>query len=131
MWVARCGLVGELMTVFVDAESLCALLEREHPQHRLAASLWKIEVDSRSPMATSNYALLKACGAIHARHGVAAVRVLVEELSPLLHVEWVRQDDHRLGVATFLAAPDSRHDLIHHIDEVVLGRLRNAERFDV
>lgn len=117
------------MTVFVDADTLCSLLEREHPRHRLVASLWQIELSSRSPLATSNYAVLKACGAIHARHGVAAVRVLAEELLPLLHVEWVRADDHRLGLAAFLAAAVPRGDLVDHIDQVVLNRLTNGERF--
>ena len=122
------------MTVFVDAESLCVLLEREHPQHHLVASLWRLEIEARSPLATSNYAVLKACGAIHARHGIAGVRILVEELVPLLHVEWVRPDDHLLGLAVFLATPapsDNLVDLTEHVDEIVISRLTNGERLSL
>lgn len=120
------------MTVFVDAETLCALLEREHPYHRLAASLWQIEVEGRSSLATSNYAALKACGDLSARHGVAGVRTLVEELLPLLHIEWVSPEDHRLGLAACLARAASSGesaDLVKHVDDVIVGRLTNGERF--
>jgi hypothetical protein len=56
--------------------------------------------------------LLEAAALLQHRIGVAAVRALHEEVTPLLEVDWVTEERHRAGMEAVLAAAREKLSLV-------------------
>lgn len=95
--------------VFVDTSAFYALLERDDLHHKTADRQWKQLLDSRAALVTSNYVVVETCALLQRRLGLAAVRVFMEELLPVVTVEWVSPQLHGAAYEAVLAA--NRKDL--------------------
>ena len=112
------------MSVFVDTSALIALLDRDDPEHGRASAAWLAGLESGEGLLTSNYVVLEACAVAQRRFGMAAVRVLLDEILPLTHVEWIQEKDHTLGATALLAAGRRHLSLVDCVSFAVMRRLR-------
>ncbi len=92
------------MSVFVDTSALFALLDADDDNHANAAKSWPELIGSQQPLITTSYVLVESCALIQNRLGLEAVRGFCDDLVPVLTVEFVTSDIHRLGTAALLAA---------------------------
>ena len=92
------------MSVFVDTSALITLLDRDGPEHGRMSAAWMTGLESGEGFLTSNYVVLESCAVAQRRFGMAAVRVLLDEIVPLLHVEWIGEKDHAVGSAWWTAS---------------------------
>ena len=121
------------MTVFVDTSALIAVIYEGDQGHQGAARVWVDLINSRSPLATTNYVLLETAALLQRRLGLEAVRALTTQIVPLLEVHWVNENVHRAGVTAVLTAGRRQLSLVDCISfEVmrILG-LRQALALDV
>lgn len=120
------------MTVFLDTSGLYAVFDRDDANHSRAKKAWVEWLREGAVLVTNNYVLLEAAALLQHRIGVAALRALHEEVTPLLQVDWVSEEQHRTGVEAVLAAARKRLSLVDCVSfQTMRNRgLRTAFCFD-
>lgn len=92
------------MRTFIDTSAFYALLDRDDENHQKGKRAWSALVDPTKSLVTSNYVLLETFALLQSRLGLKAVRGFQEDVVPILQVEFVTSEMHRLGVAALLSA---------------------------
>ena len=100
------------MRVFVDTSAFYALLDRDDDNHERARSAWTEIVEAGTVAVTSSYVLVETAALLQSRLGLEAVRSFEDAIVPVLHVEYVPGDLHRLGMAALLVASRRRLSLV-------------------
>jgi predicted nucleic acid-binding protein len=115
------------MSVFVDTSALIALLDREDPQHARMRDAWRLGFEKAEGLLTTNYVVLESCAVVQRRFGTQAVRDLLDEIVPLLHVEWIDEKDHAVGATALMATGRRQLSLVDCVSFAVMRRLRVRE----
>jgi predicted nucleic acid-binding protein len=110
------------MTVFVDTSAFYAVIDRDDANHSRAKTAWEDWLREPAVLLTNNYVLLETTALLQHRIGMAAVRALHEDVTPLLQVDWVSEDQHRAGLEAVLAAARKKLSLV---DCVSFQTMRN------
>jgi predicted nucleic acid-binding protein len=110
------------MSVFADTCGLYAVFDRDDANHARAKAAWTEWLTKEETLLTNNYVLLETAALLQNRIGLAAVRVLYEDVVPLLHVDWVTEDQHRAGMEAVLTASRRKLGLV---DCVSFQTMRN------
>ena len=120
------------MSLFVDTSAFYALLDADDANHRRSAGAWRDTMTSDQNVVTTNYVLVETFALIQSRLGLQAVREFQEDIVPVLHVEFVTPEMHRLGIAAFLAASRRGFSLVDCISFEVMRELgmKSAFTFD-
>ncbi len=120
------------MTVFVDTSALYALLDRNDRQHAAAARSWKALIEAREPLATTNYVVVETNALVLTRLGLAAVRVLHDDVLPMRAVHWVTDAQHRAAATAQLLAAKRDLSLVDLTSFEVMGQrgITTAFAFD-
>lgn len=92
------------MSVFIDTSAFFALLDADDENHGASASAWRAMMASEEHLVTTNYVLVETFALLQSRLGLRAVREFQEDVVPVLHVEFVTPETHRLGIAALLSA---------------------------
>jgi uncharacterized protein len=112
------------VSVFIDTSALIALLDRDDPEHGRMSAAWLAGLESGEGLLTSNYVVLESCAVAQRRFGMAAVRVLLDEILPPAHVEWIQEKEHTVGATALLAAGRRQLSLVDCVSFAVMRRLR-------
>ena len=97
------------MSLFVDTSAFYALLDADDAHHGQSASAWREIMASDQRLLTTNYVLVETFALVRGRLGLEAARDFQQDIVPVLDVEFITPEMHRLGIAALLAA--SRRDL--------------------
>jgi len=109
--------------MFIDTSAFYALVDRDDENYQKGKTVWTEILEAGHTLVTSNYVLVETFALLQSRLGLDAVRGFQEDLVPILHVEFVTSDPHRLGVAALLSA--SRRGL-SLVDCVSFEVMRNS-----
>jgi predicted nucleic acid-binding protein len=120
------------MTVFVDTSAFYALLDGDDSNHAAAAREWGRVLKANEVLFTSGFVLVETLALLQHRIGLEAVRAFVEDVYPLLAVEWVGESDFEAGAASVLSAQRKELSLVDCVSFVLMRRLgvRRAFCFD-
>jgi len=110
------------VTVFLDTSGLYAVFDRDDANHSRARVAWMEWLREGAVLLTNNYVLLETAALLQHRIGVAAVRALHEEVTPLLQIDWVSEERHRAGMEAVLAAARKKLSVV---DCVSFQTMRN------
>ncbi len=121
-----------MTAVFVDTSALLAVLDRDDQHHTRAVKRWRSLVQSSTPLLSTNYVLVETSAVAQNRLGMDAVRVFVEDIVPLLTIEWVTAEIHASGTAALLAAARRQLSLVDCVSFETMRRrgLTRAFAFD-
>lgn len=89
------------MTAFIDTSALMAALNADDPNHASANDVMRRYVNA--PFVTHNYVILETTALLQRRFGLAAVRLFMERLVPVLEVAWIDAERHERAVGMLLA----------------------------
>jgi predicted nucleic acid-binding protein len=92
------------VTVFVDTSALYALLDRADSNHKHAFSAWTSLLNGDERFFTSNYVLVESFALTQSRLGMDAVRLLQEDILPVISIHFVDREIHRSGISAMLSA---------------------------
>jgi predicted nucleic acid-binding protein len=120
------------MSVFIDTSALFAVMDADDGNHTRAAGVWRELIGSGQALVTTSYVLVESCALVQNRLGFEAVRGLCDDLVPVLTVEFVTSDIHRLGTAALLAASKRGLSLVDCVSFQTMRELgiRSAFTFD-
>jgi predicted nucleic acid-binding protein len=121
------------MNVFADTSAFYALLDADDDNHKRSASAWQELIKSDRHVLTTNYVLLETFALIQNRLGLDAVRRFQGDVIPVLRVEFITSEMHRLGMAALLAASKKHLSLVDCVSFETMRDLgiRSAFTFDV
>jgi predicted nucleic acid-binding protein len=116
------------VATFVDTSALFSLLDTSDP-HRPRALDWfeRATADPDEHLVTHNYVVVESVALAHRRLGPDAARVVLEDVVPVLVVEYVDEDLHRRATSAFLAAVRRRPSLVDWVS-FELMRDRDIDR---
>ena len=100
------------MTVFVDTSAFYAVFDRDDANHAQAKPVWERLLRDRATLLTNNYVLLETGALLQHRLGVAALRAFLEDVVPLLQVDWISEHRHRAGAEAVLASSRKKLSLV-------------------
>ena len=111
------------MTVFVDTSALFALLDAEDSGHSLAFPAWGSGIDECADFVTTNYVLVETISLVQRRLGIDAVRILIDEMLPMIDTIWVTDADHATSLSLLLMAGRRHLSLVDCVSFTVMRRL--------
>ncbi|MGH9363572.1 MAG: type II toxin-antitoxin system VapC family toxin [Thermoanaerobaculia bacterium] len=100
------------MSAFVDTSALLAVLDLADQDHAAAAATLRSLLDADEDLVTSNYVLVETFALVQSRLGLGAIRLLQQDLVPILRVAWLDEDAHRAAVTALLTASRRRLSLV-------------------
>jgi len=100
------------MNMFVDTSALLAILDADDQNHAQARRLWTEALEQNTDLVCTNYVLLETFALLQRRLGIQAVRVLEQDVVPVLSIEWVNLALHTMGVAMVLTATQRHLSLV-------------------
>jgi len=111
------------MSLFVDTSAFFAVLDANDENHVAARHMWEDLLTQEVVLVCSNYVLVETLALVQRRLGIPAVRVLQEDIMPMLNVEWVDESLHQVGIASVLAAARRRLSLVDCVSFEIMRRL--------
>lgn len=120
------------MTTFVDTSALLAVLDASDAAHSVADRTWRRLIERDEPLVTTSYVVVETFALVQSRLGLAAARVLANDVLPLLQVEWLDARDHEAAVKRLFAANRRKLSLVDCASFECMQRfaLRRAFAFD-
>lgn len=130
IWQTHSASDGPAM-IFVDTSALYAILDRDDAGHPAARGTWTkwLEADDGPKLIASNYILVETFALLQSRLGLDAVRSLMDDLIPVLTIEWISPDDHQAAVAMLRNANRRRLSLVDCSSFQIMRRLAVNEAF--
>ncbi|TAN42085.1 MAG: PIN domain-containing protein [Nitrospirae bacterium] len=120
------------MNIFIDTSGFIAVLDADDDMHVRAKGVWIKMISDRMNFITNNYILVETFALVRSRLGIDAVRALQEDILPLVHVEWVDEISHKMGVSALLAAGRKKLSLVDCVSFETMRKLalKNVFTFD-
>lgn len=111
--------------IFVDTSALYALLDRDDLAHERARTVWTDWLSGRHPprLVIGNYILVESCALVQARLGMEALRVLIDDLLPVIVLEWVTPADHQAAMQALLTDERRRLSLADCVSFQLMRRI--------
>ncbi len=111
------------MSVYVDTSALFAVLDRDDSSHTRAKTTWTDLIEADTVLCCSNYIVVECCALVQRRLGVKALRVLLEDMLPVLTVRWIEQEQHQTAVQILLHMKSRAVSLVDCVSFVVMRDL--------
>jgi uncharacterized protein len=100
------------MTVFIDTSAFLGFLNAGDQFHEPAVTQWQELLAGNEQLVTNNYILVETIAVSQHRFGLEAVRVLQNEVFPVVVFHWVDETIHQQAITTLLAARRRRLSLV-------------------
>lgn len=97
------------MRIFIDTSAFYALLDKDDSNHSKARKAWPALIKADNILVTTNYVLIESFALLQHRLGLDAIRGFQEDLVPLINIEFINAELHRVAISVLLTA--SRRDL--------------------
>lgn len=117
------------MSAFVDTSAFYALLDADDQNHERAKSVWFFFLRQPDSLCSTNYVVLETVALIQHRLGLDAVRTFVEDMLPVVRIEWVTEADHAAALSLLLSTGRRQVSLVDCSSFVVARRLGIHEAF--
>jgi len=100
------------MSIFLDTSGFLAVLDADDENHTKAKDAWVKILSSDETLITSNYVLVETFALVQNRLSMEVVRVFQDDIIPVVHITWVDEITHKMGISVLLAASRRRLSLV-------------------
>ena len=117
------------MSVFVDTSALIALMVADDEFFKDSCKILSELINKKIIIVSSNYVLLETHTILRNRIGIESVRVLKDDILPIIKTYWINEEIHDFGVRVLLASGHKKISLVDHISFEVMRRLNIKQAF--
>ncbi len=110
------------MSVFVDTSALYAVLDADDAEHERAGRQFADLLDGAVSISTHNCVLIETTALVQRRLGMTAVRVLVDDIMPVLAVTWIDEQTHRAACTALTSASNRHVSLVDWVSFTIMRR---------
>ncbi|MHB1001138.1 MAG: type II toxin-antitoxin system VapC family toxin [Armatimonadota bacterium] len=120
------------MSTFIDTSAFIAFLVDENQNHKSASETWRQLLETDDHLITSNYITVETCALLQRRIGMHAVKIFIEDVLPVVTIEWVDSTLHDDGVNGLMMSGKSGPNIVDCVSFAVMRRhaIKNAFTFD-
>jgi uncharacterized protein len=90
--------------IYVDTSALLAIFDDDDLHHQTAQQCWQNLLEGDELLQTNNYALVESHAIIQNRVGLLAIRKLIDELLPVIEIDWRDAGQHETAINNLLTA---------------------------
>jgi predicted nucleic acid-binding protein len=117
------------MSIFIDTSAFIAVLSKSADEHDAAARTWEDLLASDEELVTSNYIVVETCALAQRRAGIAAVRRFLDDVLPVVQVQWVDMPLHSDGVRRVLFSARHGPNIVDCVSFAVMRKLGMRSAF--
>jgi predicted nucleic acid-binding protein len=117
------------MRAFIDTSAIMAVLNASDRYHSWAKSAWQDLLIQDVQVICSNYVLVEAISILQNRFGLEAVRLLQNDIVPVLEIAWVDGNIHRQAVSAMLVANRRQLSLVDCVSFEIMRQLEITQVF--
>lgn len=110
------------MIVFVDTTALYAFIDQDDEGHHSVLRAWDGQQAS-AMLSTTNYVVVEAAALLQSRIGLGAVTTLMNEIVPVLQIDWVTPELHETAVEALFASNRRDLSLVDCVSFLTMRRL--------
>ena len=111
------------MNIYIDTSGFLAILDADDDNHLKAKETWVKLISSGDNLICNNYVLVETFALVLHRLGFEAVRVLQEDMLPVVRIEWVDEFTHNMGISAMLTASRRKLSLVDCVSFEMMRRL--------
>jgi predicted nucleic acid-binding protein len=89
--------------IYVDTAALLAIVDTKDAHHETAKEFWGQQVLIAN-FRSNNYVVVESIALIQNCLGLEAVQILVDQLLPVIEIDWLEAEQHELAVQSVLTA---------------------------
>jgi predicted nucleic acid-binding protein len=115
--------------IFVDTAAFYALLDGRDPNHDRARIAFEAMSAADEALISHEYVLVETTGLVQHRLGFAPLRTFVDDVLPIVTIEWVGEALHAEARAALLAGGRRHISLVDWTSFLVMRRLGIDEAF--
>jgi predicted nucleic acid-binding protein len=105
------------------------VLDRDDTNHDAAAEARHQLLNESAILVTHNYILIEASALAQRRLGLGALRAIHEDVVPILQIEWVTREQHRVATEMALAASRKKLSVVDCVSFIVMRDNGVSEAF--
>lgn len=109
--------------IYVDSSALMALLDSDDENHQRAVTIWREEIARGEVVVTSNYIVVEMLALLQRRGGMAVVRRFVEDILPMLSIEWVQAPTHSAAITSLLLSSRTGPNIVDCASFTIMHQL--------
>lgn len=110
--------------IYIDTSAFLAIVDETDAYHCVAQKHWLYLLEMGEQLQTNNYVLVESTAVIQNRVGIKAVKRLVNELLPVIKVDWLNPEQHEAAIHTVLTANRRSLSLVDCASFETMRRLR-------
>ena len=110
--------------IYVDTSALLAILDQDDDYHEKAEKYWLGLLEKGELLLTNNYVLVESIAITQNRVGLKNVRRMINELLPVIHIEWLDSSQHESALNNVLTANRRNLSLVDCASFETMRRLR-------
>ena len=120
------------MSLFIDTSALLAVLNADDLYHQQARLQWVSSISEDEVLVSTNYVLIETNAILQNRIGMEAVRLLWDDIVPVLTVHWVDETLHNASLSALVTASRRKLSLVDCVSFECMRRLgiKKAFTFD-
>jgi predicted nucleic acid-binding protein len=118
--------------IFIDTSAIIAFMNEDDEFYKDSFNIFSKLLEERAKIISSNYILLETMVILKNRIGIDAVKVLKNDILPVIKTCWIDEDVHNFCVNTQIAADRKKVSLVDYTSFEIMRRLniRQAFTFD-
>lgn len=89
--------------IYIDTSAFYAVFDQDDANHQKAQKTWTELVERREILVCNNYVLVETNALLQHRFGIRVV-IDLQKIIPLIQIEWITPELHRIAVESLLSA---------------------------
>jgi len=89
--------------IYIDTSAFYAIFDQDDANHPRAQKIWTRLIESQEAIVCNNYVLVETYALLQHHFGIRAITDL-QKIIPLIQIDWITSEHHRLAAAALLAA---------------------------
>lgn len=117
------------MRIFIDTSAIIAFMNKDDEFYDDSFKIFSKLLEERSKIVCSNYILLETMVILKNRIGIEAIKVLKNDVLPVIKICWIDEDIHNFCVNTQIAADRKKVSLVDYTSFEIMRRLNIRQVF--